>query len=53
MSLKDWKNGRKLNLRDAEIKDMFSYDFPLGEESNDELMETQSKRNRSKINQAR
>lgn len=53
MSIKDWQNGRKLNIHAPEIEDMFAIDYPQGEEPNDVLLERQAKRNRSKINQAR
>ena len=49
MSIKDWKNGRKLNLRDADIEDLFEFDYELGEQD----WELEEKRKRSKINQAR
>ncbi len=54
MSIKDWKNGRKLSEQNAyqEIKDMyFAIDYPFGD--NTELMEEQSKKIRHIINQAR
>lgn len=52
----EWKNGRKLTdpQEFKDVKDMFfAIDYPLGETPNDELMEVQAKRNRSKLNQAR
>lgn len=53
MSIKDWENGRKLNIHAPDIENLFVVDYPLGDEDNVGLMERQSKRNRNKINQAR
>lgn len=55
----DWKNGRKLTdpQEFKDVKDMFfaiDYDYTSPDRAtNEELMELQSKRNRSKRNQAR
>lgn len=52
MSIKDWKNGRKLSdpKEFQDIKDMF---FAVDPELGEQDWELEEKRKRSKINQAR